>query len=148
MSWSCMPNYSTIGQGCYRLHLTWKSWFEAAEICRKEGAYLPSFHSADESKAVFKYYHDRVAHRRDWWGKTFWIGGHKLRGTDDWEWWDGSKWDYSPLDASVKKNKDKHCLAMKWDWNPLWVDAPCMKIGERKAFFCKKDKISSTIALI
>ena len=141
----CPRHYEAIGQKCYILILEHWSWFQAAEYCRKIGAKLPSLHSLEESKALFAHYHPSSKRKHHFHGKTFWIGGHKLRGGDKWEWWDGSEWDYSHLDGSVKDGSPNHCLAMKWDWAGKWVDAPCMTIGQRKGFYCEKEKIPSKL---
>ena len=139
----CLSGYTEISDHCYKLHLTYASWFQATEQCRAEGATLASLHSHAESKALFKHFHDHGARHTAWWGAVFWIGASKLRAGNSWEWWDGTAQDFARLDGSVKNDNEKDCLAMKWDWDGKWVDVPCMMVGQRKAFYCKMEKIKS-----
>ena len=138
----CVSGYEEISGQCYKLYLTYASWYQATEQCRLDGAQLASIHSHTESKDLFHHFHGRT-HHKPYHGGLFWIGASKLRAGNTWEWWDGTAWDYANLDGSVKADTESNCLAMKWAWDGKWVDVPCMKIGHRIPFYCKMKKIKS-----
>ena len=120
---------------CYKVVSSYASWFQASERCRLNGGHLASIHSAKESTAILTFIHTHIHHTFS--GKDVWIGGHRLRGNDDWEWSDGTPWDFQYLGASTsKKDSEEYCLKMKMA-DGKWSDNFCHKIGKRLPYICK-----------
>ena len=134
-------------EDCYKVHQVFASWFQASEQCRLEGAELASIHSKEESKAIHEYSRKQLKGKFS--RKRIWIGAHKLRAGNTFEWSDGTTWDVDMVDSSVKQDSEDYCLSMKTSKNTQgkWFDLPCHKIGGRKPFICKM-KMKSISLLI
>ncbi|TKR81428.1 hypothetical protein L596_015296 [Steinernema carpocapsae] len=71
-----------------------KNWTDAEDWCKKRGGNLASVHSSDEADFVAKLMEPST--------EEAWIGGHRIGNSDQFDWTDGSAWDFS-----------------KWKWDPL-----------------------------
>ena len=128
------------GDNCYKVISSYASWFQAHEGCRLRGAHLASIHSKEESMAIWHSLGYMIDYR--FYGMNVWIGGHRLRAANNWEWSDGTPWDFEHWNGQEtnKKDSDMYCLKMMWDdAHSAWRQQPCYKIGRRLPYVCKID---------
>ena len=126
---------------CYKVHASFASWFQASETCRLEGAQLAAIHSAEESQAIWSYSQVKLTGKFS--GNQVWIGGHRLKAGKQFEWSDGTHWDFDMLADKVSPDSKKYCLALKKDGSAKWIDHFCLKIGQRIPFICKMKQLKS-----
>ena len=70
-----------------------------------------------------------------------WIGGHRLKGDNEFEWSDGTPWDLDNFLNGFGEDSEDHCVAIKPHSGGKWMTRPCLKIGERKPFVCKLSEL-------
>ena len=134
---SCPPGWKLLTGRCYKLFRTKKTWKDAEEHCRAQGAHLPSIHSEQENMLV--------GSKLGWGSK--WLGGTDSDREGRWRWSDGtcfsySQWSRGEPDNRSRKSGGEDCLriqavrrANRGDRRNEWVDDRC---NVKSMFVCKK----------
>ncbi|XP_077992102.1 uncharacterized protein LOC144446224 [Glandiceps talaboti] len=128
----CDSGWTHYGNGCYQIYEDTKTWFEAVAACRAldDDADLISIHSYDETM------HALSMSRWTFANTDYWIGAHDLNEEDEWEWIDGSPFDYTRWYSGEPSNGNgvEDCAALRWSTDGTWNDASC---SGSKGYICK-----------
>lgn len=127
----CEVGWTQIGSRCFH-HFTYKvNFYEAQFFCRNLGAILASIHSHDELEHVTEFL-NRKSH------SEVIIGGFRFSGSE-FQWSDGSPWNYSFWDHEEPNNEysEEHCVELVSGRHVRkWNDEACST--RRKSFLCAK----------
>ena len=85
---SCEENWDKNGNQCYYWSTNTKTWDDAEDFCKEEGANLASV----TSKATNDYIAAGLKKHKD---HFLWIGGSDKESEGDWKWSDGSTWEFT-----------------------------------------------------
>ena len=124
---------------CYRFYLDEKTWDDAEKKCNQGNAHLASIFSDEESTFV-RCLHDAASTHETW------IGGK--RSGNDFEWIDGSSFDYYNWKTGQPDNQGgkEDCIMVYSDpgqsRDGKWNDVPC---DVKKNFVCKKQPVGGKL---
>merc|ERR1712168_411970 len=111
----CPENWVQWEENCYFLNDVPLSWSEASEACSLLGSNLASIHSLEEGQQVWW--------TAGWWQDNFiWIGGNDLEVEGDYQWTDGTTFDYVRWSALDRCGDTCDCLAFG---NGYFYDVGC-----------------------
>ena len=118
----CESGWKEFENACYKLSTSIKSWYDARDECLNQGSHLASVHSDDEQEFMYTEFssHDT------------WIGGK--RGAYDFEWEDGTDFDYTHWFENQPSGGD--CIEMAYSCEMEWFDWNC---SNDRYYICKKD---------
>ena len=115
---------------CYKLFDEKLDWKDAETHCQLEGGHLVSIRSTEENQFVTKFVK-----------MDTWIGANDFNSEGDWEWSDGSTWDYSdwnpgnPNHDHLSMLSVRHCGIIETSYNKKWEDENCNQVIN---FICRK----------
>uniref|UniRef100_A0A1W7RBC2 Cadam10_CTL-12 n=1 Tax=Crotalus adamanteus TaxID=8729 RepID=A0A1W7RBC2_CROAD len=129
----CPSGWSFFEQHCYRVFKQLKTWEAAERSCsqKAEGGHLASIQSLAESAYVAQLASNppRLS--------NVWIGLSGSRKGGNWQWTDGSPFDYQSWKRGQPNNflSKKYCVALSLFSGYLrWKDQPCWFL---RYFVCK-----------
>ena len=134
---------------CYQLELSWRSWNEAEEHCRRNEGHLVSITSEEINSFLLKQL--KLASK-----SAVWIGAKYGQKFDEaawewgWTWSDGSLWSYEnwAYDVITQQNEPKCGQMMQYGTAKNWIWGEC---NYGRNFICSKkscSEITSTVASI
>jgi len=102
----CSANDSTVfnlcfEEACYHKSDTEMSWVEAVNYCVEVDAVLTSIHSAEENAYINDYVRNSTT-------DDCWIGLNDIDNEGDWQWVDGTTFDYSYWAPYEPNNEDEN----------------------------------------
>ena len=125
----CESGWKEFDNSCYKLHLSFRTWYDARDDCLTQDSHLTSVHSDDEQNFIETELGISM---------TMWIGGKRIGGTDDFEWEDGTYFDYTHW--YYNQPDGQGCIAMSTmdnNWFYYWQDYYCTQ--ETFYYICKKN---------
>ena len=128
---SCEENWEKNGNHCFYWSTDTKTWDEAEEFCREEGAHLASV----TSKAI----NDYIAAGLQQKDHFLWIGGSDKESEGNWKWSDGSAWEFANWGTiggvQQPSNHSGHdCLEYQRS-DRTWNDLSC---HNKRKYLCSK----------
>nr|UMK70506.1 C-type lectin 8 [Tropidolaemus subannulatus] len=122
----CLPGWSLFDQSCYRVFRQRMRWANAEMSCRREaeGSHLASIQSLAESDFLARLVSIRAR------VYSVWIGLSYTRENGNWQWTDGSPFNYQFWNGKKPKNllRRESCVFLRrffgflrWSYQPCWV---------------------------
>ncbi|KAK5978387.1 hypothetical protein GCK32_018822, partial [Trichostrongylus colubriformis] len=115
---ACPSDWTYFGKtdSCYKVIGDKKTWAEADEACKSQGAKLASIKNKEINDFIWNI--TKSVPQDDRYVNQIWIGGKKEGGS--WKWTDGTKWDYVNWDSPEPNNLGGHedCLQMRMASTP------------------------------
>ncbi|KAK0067567.1 lymphocyte antigen 75 [Biomphalaria pfeifferi] len=131
----CSTGWTPRNNSCYKVFLERKSWHGARYHCESQGANLPSIHSFLENNDVSKLMkHEGVG--------LIWIGLHDSSNETDFEWTDGSPFDYQRWSKDEPNSLTVSEDCVEFHESGYWNDNNCNTI---RSFVCVKDMGSTSV---
>ena len=128
----CEQDWEENGDHCYYWSTDTKTWDDAEEFCKEEGAHLASVISKD----INYYIAAGLKKQKD---HFLWIGGSDKESEGNWKWSDGSAWDFTNWGkisgVQQPNNLDGHDCLEYLRQNRRWNDAGC---NIPRSFLCSK----------
>ncbi|XP_072044869.1 lithostathine-like [Amphiura filiformis] len=128
----CPEGWDPYGSYCYFVNVDHHvSFNDAVVACQNRTSNLTSIHSREE-----QLYH-MLLYRRN--SSDVWIGLHKRNNEQDFEWIDGSPFDYDSWSLNEHDNRDvgDNCVYLNTRGSGNWNDQSC---GDLLGYICKKPK--------
>ncbi|XP_070698417.1 C-type lectin domain family 4 member G-like [Pempheris klunzingeri] len=128
----CLPGWTFINSLCYYFALSdaisRRSWMEARQFCKKQGADLAVTDTREKHLAVSELINNYKDPSRHIAHSGFWIGLRDVEEEGTWKWLDGARltegfWN----DGEPNNQGNEDCAAVYPRGNPFkaWNDAPC-----------------------
>ena len=138
----CDDGWKELGEFCYKIDFRKVSFQRAKNEC--QDANLVSINNKMENDIVLSLIRGNFGFGMGYY--LFWIGGQiktdqnhtgKAGRSDNWEWTDGTAWNYSDWEEEEPNNyeNDERCLSI--EVSGTWFDRPC---SNEYGFICKKAK--------
>ncbi|KAK7877282.1 hypothetical protein WMY93_031997 [Mugilogobius chulae] len=109
----CADSWTQFGSRCFKFLSDKKTWTDAEDSCMTLDAHLASIHSSEENKFV-----SNLAK-----GAYAWLGGSDAAQEGNWQWTDGSAWDFTQWQRHEPSNSGRveHYLHTNFI-GPFWND--------------------------
>merc|ERR1712013_318114 len=115
----CPLGWSHFEGKCFQAVLESMDWMSAREFCQAEGAELGSIHSSEEHRFIA-----RLLNAVETTSFVFWLGGTDSESEGQWQWSDGTYWDFQdPLEEYG--GTAKNCLKIEKRYSGIWYDVSC-----------------------
>ena len=135
---TCGDGWTPYKEKCYRLFAAPLSWTSASAQCEANSGHLASVPDR-ETEDFFV----GLAQNFSGFTGSLWLGGYREDDDEEWQWNDGSPWNYTNWAKGEPNNAkgNEHHLELWWA-PPLWNDEHgqsrhgyiCQKGGERKNY--------------
>ena len=140
----CGAGWTPYKEKCYRLFPHSLPWKSASWQCEANCGHLASI----PDRETERFLHSFVRKEKDlldcgvWLSWSLWIGGYREDGDEEWQWHDGSPWNYTNWARGEPKNSEgrDHHLELIWPvsqsyWNDeteygIWNGYICQNGGE------------------